>query len=98
MDAREQRGRVIAAMCKLGQSNGRWFVPSQSDASKRYTVDPQKKTCTCPDHAETGFHCKHLYAVEIVIQRELFDDGTVTETKSVTFREEVKYTQNWPAY
>ena len=33
-----------------------------------------------------------------VIQRELFADGTVTETRSITFTEKKKYTQNWPAY
>jgi transposase len=98
MDAREQRGLVIAALCKLNRTGAVWSVPSQSDGSKSYTVDPGKKTCSCPDHKETGFTCKHLYAVEFVIQRELFADGTVTETKSITFREEVKYTQNWPVY
>jgi transposase len=50
------------------------------------------------DHQEGGFCCKHIYAVEFVIQRELFADGTVTETKSVTFTEKKKYTQHWPSY
>jgi transposase len=98
MDAREQRGLVIAALCKLNCQGAVWSVPSQTDGSKRYAVDPQQKTCTCPDHQEGGFCCKHIYAVTFVIQRELFADGTVTETKSVTFTEKKKYRQNWPSY
>ena len=45
--------------------------------------------------------CKHLIAVRIVIQRELFDDGTETVTKTVTVTEKVHrktYQQDWPNY
>ena len=97
MDAREQRGLVIAAMVKLNGKGGTWQVPSQS-GSKTYTVDPVGQTCTCPDHAEWGHKCKHLYAVEITIKREINTDGSVTETKSITFTEERKYSQDWEAY
>src|SRR5437660_910497 len=97
MDAREQRGLVIAALCKLDRQDGQWVVPSQS-SEQRYTVDPKHKTCTCPDHQEAGFKCKHIYAVEFTMQREVADDGAVIETRTITFREEKKYTQNWPAY
>ena len=48
-----------------------------------------------------GVKCKHIYAVEYVIQREFnFFDGTVTETQTVTVKETVKrtYPQNWRAY
>lgn len=73
-------------------------MPSQSAADRHYTVDPQKGTCTCPDHAENGFKCKHLYAVEITIKRERAADGTITETKTITFTEKKVYRQDWPAY
>ena len=98
MNAREERGLVIAAVCKLNRAEKIWHVPSQSKADTMYTVNPATQTCTCPDHQEAGFKCKHLYAVEFTIKREFNPDGTVTDTKSVTFTEKVTYTQDWPAY
>jgi transposase len=56
------------------------------------------QTCTCPDHQEAGHKCKHLYAVEFTMKREVASDGTVTETKSITFTEKKTYKQDWPAY
>lgn len=97
MDARQERGLVIAALCKLNKDKDAWLVPSQA-SDKIYRVAPDKQTCTCPDHQEAGHKCKHIFAVEFVIQRELFADGTVTETKSITFTEKKTYSQDWPAY
>jgi transposase len=98
MDARQQRGLIIAAMVKLNRTKEGWQVPSQS-CDKTYTVDPVGQTCTCPDHQEWGHKCKHLFAVEITIKREISTDGqTITETKSITFTEKRKYSQDWPAY
>lgn len=96
MDPREQRAIVIAAMCRIDRKGDTWFVPSQSAAEKRYTVNPNAGTCDCPDH-EAGFVCKHARAVRIVIQRETGVDGTIIETKSVTFEEKKVYKQNWAA-
>jgi transposase len=61
-------------------------------------VDAEKQTCTCPDHQEAGQKCKHIYAVEFMIQREVRPDGTVIETQSITFTEKKVYKQDWPAY
>jgi hypothetical protein len=97
MNEREQRGLVIAALCKLNKTTDGWLVPSQKGAAI-YTVDPAKQTCTCPDHQEGGFKCKHLFAVEFTMKREVAPDGTVTETQSITFTEKKVYTQDWPAY
>src|SRR5260370_11449390 len=98
MNAREERGLVIAALCKLNHTNEGWLVPSQSGAERVYRVNVEKQTCTCPDHQEAGFKCKHLYAVEFTVKREVHADGSVTDTKSMTFTEKVTYKQNWPAY
>ena len=97
MNAREERGLVIAALCKLNQTADGWLVPSQS-GERIYRVNVEKQTCTCPDHTESGFKCKHLYAVEFTIKREVNPDGSVTETKTLTFTEKVTYKQDWPAY
>lgn len=102
MSGREERGVIIAAMCKLTMQDGLWVVPSQSAGDKRYKVDAKKSTCTCPDHQEhgdeAGFKCKHLFAVEITIKRETASDGTVTETKTMTFTEKKVYKRNWANY
>jgi hypothetical protein len=97
MNAREERGLVIAALCKLNKTPAGWLVPSQHGTAI-YTVDPDKQTCTCPDHLEGGFKCKHIYAVEFTLKREVAPDGTVTETKTLTFTEKKVYKQDWPAY
>jgi transposase len=97
MNAREERGLVIAACCKLNKTPDGWLVPSQS-GERIYRVNVEKQTCTCPDHTESGFKCKHLYAVEFTAKREVNTDGTVTETKTLTFTEKVTYKQDWPAY
>ena len=80
MDAREERGLIIAATCRLNRmSDGTWLVPSQTRAGQvaAYQVNLEKKTCTCPDHQEGGFKCKHIFAVEFTAKREQFSDGTV---------------------
>lgn len=99
---REQRGLVIAAKSKLQQSGDRWFVPSQSGQSGTYyTVkpDPAKPHCSCPDFTARQLRCKHLYAVEIVTQREFtFDEETQTQTLTETVTVKQTYKQEWTAY
>jgi transposase len=100
MDAREQRGLQIAATKRIKQKGQVWLVPSQS-SSTTYTVCPDEDQphCSCADHETRGCVCKHIFAVRIVIQRELFDDGSEIETRQVTVTETRKtYPQNWPAY
>ncbi|HJT76221.1 MAG TPA: transposase [Gemmataceae bacterium] len=99
MNAREERGLVIAATQRLIQKGKVWLVPSQSGRG-RYTVcpDPDSPFCSCPDHEETGQRCKHLYAVEFVMNRETHKDGTVTETRTLTLTEKKTYRQDWPNY
>lgn len=99
MTPREERGLVIAALCKLNKAADGWLVPSQGGAKEKiYRVDPDAKTCTCLDCTDGGQVCKHVYAVLFTIKRELGTDGTVSETRSVTFAEKITYKQNWAAY
>jgi len=100
IDPREQRGIIIAAMCRLDSKGGQWIVPSQSEPDKKYTVhlDGQEGGhCTCPD-CENGFVCKHIRAVRITLKRELGMDGSITETKEITFTEKRVYAQAWDQY
>ncbi len=100
-DPRQQRGLIIAALSKITKKNGDWIVPSQSGNGK-YTVhlDPDKATCTCPDHETRACKCKHIFAAEYVVQREQNGDGTetVTETVTLTATKKTTYPQDWPAY
>jgi transposase len=104
---REQRGLVIAAKAKLQRTgDGRWFVPSQSGKSgmsggNYYKVDPNptKPSCSCPDFEARQRTCKHLYAVEFVIQREFtFNEETQTSTLTETVTVKQSYKQEWTAY
>lgn len=103
---RKQRGLEIAARCRVVRHGQGWVVPSQS-GSGRYTVTGltsgasiEVPHCTCPDYETRMLKCKHIFAVEYVIQRETNADGstTVTETLRVTKTVKRTYPQNWPAY
>jgi transposase len=102
MDAREQRGMEIATTKNLRMRGSLWVVPSQArnkqEKSKdaEYLVDLTNDIphCTCPDHEIRRAKCKHIYAVEYTMRREVRPDGTTTVTKSVR----VTYKQDWPAY
>lgn len=97
MNAREERGLVIAALCRLRHEKGVWVVPSQT-GERTYRVSVPAQTCTCPDHQEGGHKCKHIYAAEFTQRRDVAPDGTVTETNTITFTEKKTYKQNWTAY
>ena len=101
LEPRRQRGLEIAATSNIVRKASAWLVPSQS-GNGRYTVcpDPQNPHCTCPDHETRGVKCKHIFAVEFAIERELNEDGSTTVTQIVTTRETLQttYPQNWRAY
>ena len=66
-----------------------------------YQVDPNpaKPHCSCPDFEARQRTCKHLYAVQIVIQREFtFNEETQTETLTETVTVKQTYKQEWTAY
>lgn len=98
MSEREQKALQIAAKSKLTRKGDTWLVPSQAGA-KKYTVDPnpQSPSCTCPDFEARQLRCKHIFAVEIVIEREYTDDGE-TQTFTETVRVRKTYKQEWSAY
>lgn len=103
MTPREERGLILAATCRLNRlDDGTWLVPSQSKRERgdgsAYRVNLEAKTCTCPDHVESGNTCKHYYAAMIVYKRDVLPDGTVIETKTITLTEKKVYKQNWTAY
>jgi transposase len=102
MKPRQQRGLEIAAVFKIAQKGKVWLVPSQTGNGRKYTVCPDTENphCSCPDH-EAGYKCKHIYAVEYVIQREFAfnqEGQPLAETTTVTQTVRRTYPQNWTAY
>lgn len=100
-ESRQQRGLEIAAVSKIERKGAAWLVPSQSGKG-RYTVVPSDDAphCSCPDHADGGHKCKHLFAVEYVLRREKNADGSTTVTETMTVQKTVQrvYRQDWRAY
>ena len=95
MDARQERGLVIAATSKIEQNKLGWKVPSQAgNGSYIVNLDHGHPFCTCPDFEKRQQPCKHIHAVEFVAQRETKPDGTTTLTQSV----KMTCTQEWSAY
>lgn len=88
-DARETRGRKIAASVKLEHKGPFWIVPSQSgDGTYIVDYDSRWPKCSCPDYETRQVRCKHLFAVEYTLRREIrgnANDQTVTQTETVAF-------------
>ena len=95
MNFRQQRGLAIAATMRITRKGNAWVVPSQTLVGK-YTVrrDGDGFNCTCPDFELRGGKCKHGFAVEFYLRREVAEDGSVTETRAVR----LTYGQDWRAY
>lgn len=93
MDARQARGMQLVASGKVVEGAKAWHVASQRNVSGHgYRVNPWAGSCTCPDQQSLGVRCKHVWAVLIVMEQETAPDGTVTETRRVT------YAQEWSSY
>ena len=91
---RQQRGLAIAALANIREDKFGYKVPSQS-RSGSYLVNLEYGAyCTCPDFEERQQPCKHVYAVQITLEREERPDGTEVEAKTIT----IQYGQHWPSY
>jgi transposase len=100
MSIRQQKGLQIAERANITRDGRLYLVPSQSGKGK-YKVDADKRQCTCPDYDFRREPCKHLYAVEYVIEKTkttITDaQGTTTTTETVKVTRKT-YPQVWPAY
>jgi len=92
---REQRGKLIFQGGRIRKQDNFWVVGSQT-SFKAYKVSFSKHepTCDCPDCTLRKGKCKHIYAVEFYIKRQIDEEGRITETKGV----KVTYKQKWSAY
>lgn len=94
-EGRQQRGLAIAAIAPIKLDRYGYKVPSQS-GNGSYLVNLEfGPYCTCPDFEKRDpLPCKHVYAVQVILQREQQPDGTAVETRQVR----VTCGQDWAAY
>lgn len=77
LSERQIKALQIAATSRLKREGGVWHVPSQAGHGEyEVNVDPDFFNCTCRDHEFTGSRCKHIYAVEYVMERETTARGS----------------------
>ena len=92
---RKQKGYTIAQTMQIKRKGNKRIVPSQT-SNKKYEVILylDKKVCTCPDYTERQMTCKHIFAVQMTITKEMDGWGNVkiTQTKRIT------YPQDWANY
>ena len=100
IESRQQRGSLaIAAKCKINRIRGEeWAVPSTVTGFKYVVKVGPNFSCNCPDHELRKCKCKHVYAVEYVIEREQNSDGSTTVTETITASKRTTYGQDWTNY
>ncbi len=94
---REERGKLLFKSARIVQTpGGFWRVTSQSNPMRQYkvTFNGHKPKCECPDCTMRKKKCKHIYAVEFYIRKEIDQEGKIKETKGV----KITYGQKWKAY
>lgn len=92
IEARQNRGLEIATHQEITREGNVWTVPSQS-SPKSYAVNLFLSSCTCADFEVYRIKCKHLHAVEYLLQKE---SGLTLPTPETNARP--KYTQQWHVY
>jgi len=98
-EIRKERGKQIAETSRImKRERGGYVVPSQS-GNLAYIVryEQFKPKCECPDFEQRGLlgiKCKHIWAVEITLNKKVYPDGTIELTKTI----KKTYSQDWSAY
>ncbi len=94
-ELRKERGVQIANTSQIIKNKRGWLVPSQSTTAK-YLVrfNHNEPECSCPDFEMRRMKCKHIFAVETTITKQIDAEGTATITKTTR----MTYSQNWNAY
>ena len=93
-EGRRQRGMAIAAQVRIDKHRLGYKVPSQSGNGSYVVNVDGEPFCSCPDLEKRQERCKHIFAVDFIIQREERPNGVTIETKAIR----VTYRQDWPAY
>jgi transposase len=100
MEIREQKGREIADRARITQEGNLYLVPSGSGKGK-YKVRPDLPYCSCPDFEFRRQPCKHIFAVQVTIERTktvVIEAGKTTITETVKVTRKTYAQPDWPAY
>ena len=95
-ETRKIKGIEIAKTSRIVKNEkGQWKVPSQSGAGF-YMVESNGfgASCNCPDHELRKCKCKHIWAVELIVTKEIDNEGNVTITRTIR----KTYSQDWKNY
>jgi len=94
---REERGKLLYKSTRIIQTpSGFWRVTSQTNPKRQYIVRFIKDNpkCECPDCTMRKKKCKHIWAVEFYLRKQIDQEGRITETRGV----KITYGQKWRAY
>jgi len=95
MEVRKQRGYEIAKTSRIEKTDKGWKVPSQSGGGHYIVVSNGfGAECNCPDHELRKCKCKNIWAVELIVTKQIDQDGNVTITKTIR----KTYSQDWKNY
>lgn len=94
INTREIRGRHIAQHGSVKEKNGFFYVPSVATKTKSYQVDLKNGKCTCLDYTFRQIKCKHLYAVQIHLER----NANAKPVALVSLPSKKTYAQKWSSY
>ena len=94
---RQTRGIAIAAMVRIEKNRLGYKVPSQSGNGSYVVNTDDTPFCTCPDFEKRQRPCKHIVAVEYIVQREEMPGGTTVETRTTRVTT-ATYGQDWASY
>src|SRR5947209_9526350 len=85
MSIRQQKGLQIAQRANIIRDGNLWLVPSQSGKGKyKVNLDSERPSCTCPDYDFRRDKCKHIFAVEITVERQKTTTTTTDASGNTT--------------
>ena len=98
MNGRKLKGIQIAKTQQIRKTDRGYIVPSQSGHGTYVVTEnrlfPNIKECTCPDYELRKQPCKHVFAIQYILTKEVDEEGnvTITQVKRIT------YAQDWKNY
>ena len=93
---RQMRGMAIAARVKITQNRIGYKVPSQSGNGSYVVNVDGDPVCTCPDYEMRLQDCKHIFAVQLLIERE--ENRECAKSEPAAPDAPLTFDHSWAAY